>query len=43
MHDWKVFPLFSQKESKPNDRTHLHDLEVIVVHLRNALKEESGN
>ena len=23
-------------------RTHLHDIEVIVVHLRNALKEESG-
>ena len=24
-------------------RTHLHDLEVIVCHLRNALKDESGN
>jgi len=30
------------KEICMTERTHLHDLEVIVVHLRNALKEESG-
>jgi hypothetical protein len=30
------------KEICMTERTHLHDLEVIVCHLRNALKDESG-